>query len=186
MKVEAAFEVNLEMIQQEEHLTATYELSTRKARTNVKHPQGQLVLDAIDRAKYIIEADGAIDFFQSLTLTFATTAQWELDGIHSIAVQVRYARRANGGYQRVDERALTPDKPTEAWESGVLKDETEPGGPVIYWYEYRVTVNYNQSVALGNQQGPSQASAPRVRTLRGGSAPRRAISSSTRATSRRP
>ena len=54
------------MIEQEEHVTATYELSSRKARTHRIHPQGQLLLDTIDPHKYIIEADGAIDFFKWL------------------------------------------------------------------------------------------------------------------------
>ena len=38
--VQASFEVNLEMIQREERVVATYELSTRKARTQEVHPQG--------------------------------------------------------------------------------------------------------------------------------------------------
>jgi hypothetical protein len=152
-KVEASFEVNLEMIKQEERVVAVYELNTRKARTHPIHPQGQLVLDVIDPAKYIIEADGALAFFQRLDLTASTTAQWQLDGIHSIQVQLRYGPTADGGFQRTGELNLTPDKATDVFKSGVLRDESLPGQPVVHWYEYKVIVNYTQDVALGNQQG---------------------------------
>jgi len=153
MKIEASFEVNLEMIQQEEKLVATYELSTRKARTQQVHPQGQLILDAVDRKKYIIEADGAVDFFQKLAVAVSTTANWELDGIHSISVQFRYAPRADGTFQRTGEANLTPDKVTDSWQTGVLHQNADPARPMVYDYEYRVVVNYTQDVALGTQQG---------------------------------
>lgn len=153
MTLQASFEINLEMIQQEEHLVATYELSTRKARTQQVHPQGQLILDAPDRRKYIIEADGAVDFFQKLAVAVSTTANWQLDGIHSISVQFRYAPRADGTFQRTGEAHLTPDKPADAWQTGVLRENGDPGRPVVYEYEYRVVVNYTQDVALGSQQG---------------------------------
>jgi hypothetical protein len=151
--LQASFEVNLEMIRQEEHIVAVYELNTRKARTQQVHPQGQLILDAVDRAKYIIEADGAKDFFQKLIVSVSTTAQWKLDGIHSIAVQIRYAPRADGSFQRTGEVSLTPEKETGSWETFVLHELADPSRPVVYDYEYNVIVNYTQDVALGTQQG---------------------------------
>ena len=151
--VQASFEVNLEMIKQEERVTAVYELSSRKARTHTVHPQGQLVFDAIDPTKYVIEADGAIAFFERIEIAASTTAQWQLDGIHSIQIQLRYAPTADGGFQRTGELNLTPAQEADAWKSGVLRDQSLPGEPVVYWYEYKVIVNYTQDVALGNQQG---------------------------------
>lgn len=161
--VQASFEVNLEMIKQEERVTAVYELSSRKARTHAIHPQGQLVFDAFDRAKYLIEADGAIAFFQALEIAASTTAQWQLDGIHSIQIQLRYAPAADGGFQRTGELNLTPAKEADTWKSGVLRDQSLAGEPVIYWYEYKVIVNYTQDVALGDQQGAvSSAGVPQA------------------------
>lgn len=151
--VQASFEVNLEMIQQEERVLATYELSTRKARTHPVHPQGQLILDAIDPGKYIIEADGAIEFFQWLEVNASTTADWALDGIHSIQIQLRYAPNGAGGFQRTNEIMLTPAEDKGSWKSGVLHENADDRLPVVYWYEYKVTVNYTQDVALGSQQG---------------------------------
>ena len=151
--LQASFEVNFETIQQQEHIVATYELSTRKAHTQQVHPQGQLMLDAPDRRKYIIEADGALDFFQKLAVAVSTTANWQLDGIHSISVQFRYAPRADGSFQRTGEANLTPDKATDAWQTGVLHENGDPARPGVYAYEYRVVVNYTQDVALGDQQG---------------------------------
>ncbi len=151
--VQASFEVNLEMIQQEERVLATYELSTRKARTHEIHPQGQLILDVIDPAKYIIAADGAIEFFQWLEVNASTTADWALDGIHSIQIQLRYAPNGAGGFQRTNEIMLTPAQDKGSWKSGVLHENADDRLPVVYWYEYKVTVNYTQDVALGSQQG---------------------------------
>jgi len=152
MKIEASFEVNLEMIQQEERITAVYELSSRKARTHQIHPQGQLILDTIDPTKYIVEADGALEFFRWLEINASTTAQWELDGINSIMVQIRYAPK-DGGWQFTDELKLTPGQPTDGAKVGVLHENGDTHRPVAYWYEYKVTVHYTDDVALGNQQG---------------------------------
>ena len=152
MKVEASFEVNLEMIRTEEHVTATYELSSRKARTHQIHPQGQLILDTIDPHKYIIEADGAIDFFKWLEISASTTAQWDLDGIAAILVQVRYGPR-NGGFQFTAELKLTSAQPTDSTKTGVLHENGDSRRPVLYSYEYKVTVHYTDDVAMGNQQG---------------------------------
>jgi hypothetical protein len=151
--VQASFEINLEMIQREERVTATYELSTRKARTQEVHPQGQLILDVINPADYIIEADGALDFFQRLDIAASTTAQWEQEGIDSIEVQIRYAPR-QGGFRRTGEIVLSKEHPTGLWKSGVLRqDENDDRSPVLYWYEHRVTVHYLPDVAMGDQSG---------------------------------
>jgi hypothetical protein len=152
MKIEASFEVNLEMIQREERITATYELNTRKARTHQIHPQGQLILDVVDPKQYIIEADGAREFFRWLEIAATTTAQWELDGIHSINVQVRYAPK-DGGHQFTRDLVLTPSQPTDTLKTGVLRQDGDSRKPMVYWYEYKVTVHYTQDVVLGNQQG---------------------------------
>jgi hypothetical protein len=153
MKVEASFEINLEMIQREERIVATYELNTRKARTQEVHPQGQLILEAIDPSRYVLEADGAIDFFQWLDIEASTTAQWELEGIDSITVQFRYAPRGDGGFLRSGEVQLTKNQATGAWRTGVLHENDDEDLAVVYWYDYRVTVHYLSDVALGNQQG---------------------------------
>jgi len=152
-KIEASFEVNLDMIQQEERITASYELSSRKARTQEVHPQGQLVLDAIDPSKYIIEADGAIDFFQWLDIEASTTSQWEAEGIGSIQIQIRYGPRGDGSFMRTGDLLLTPDEETATWRAGVLHENDDDALPVVYWYEYRVTVHFLPDVALGDQQG---------------------------------
>ena len=151
--VQASFEVNLEMIQRTERVTATYELSTRKAHTQEVHPQGQLILDVVDPAKYIIEADGAIDFFQWLNIAASTTAQWDQEGIDAIQIQIRYAP-SNGGYRRTGEVVLTKGQPTGAWKSGVLRAiEGDDRSPVLYSYDHRVTVHYLPDVAMGDQSG---------------------------------
>ena len=152
--VQASFEINLEMIEREEHLTATYELNTRKARTQEVHPQGQLILDAINPGDYIIEADGAIDFFQWLDIKASTTAQWEAEGINSIHVQLRYAPRPDGSFRRTGEIVLSATEETANWKVGVLhQDEDDRHTPVLYRYQYRVTVHYLPDVALGDQSG---------------------------------
>ena len=154
MKVEASFEVNLEIIERSERITATYELSTRKARKQQIHPQGQLILDAIDPSRYVLEADGALDFFQTLEIAASTTADWALDGIQSIVIQLRYAPGAEAGsFQRSGEIVLTPEQPTGVFKSGVLRDESRPDRPVVWHYDHKVTVHYTQDVALGHQQG---------------------------------
>ncbi|PSN19394.1 hypothetical protein C7271_07505 [filamentous cyanobacterium CCP5] len=152
-KVEASFEVNLEIIQRQEKITATYELNTRKARTQEVHPQGQLILDAANPAQYILEADGAIDFFQWLEIAASTTAQWEQEGIDSIAVQIRYGPDGRGGFRRTGDLMLTPQSDTDTWKVGVLHENDDSRQPVAYWYEYRVTVNFLPDVALGDQRG---------------------------------
>lgn len=154
MKLEASFEVNFEMIERQERITASYELSSRKARRQQVHPQGQLMLDAIDPKRYVLEADLAIDFFQKLAIAASTTAGWAEDGIHSIQVQLRYAPGAEpGSFQRSGEIVLNPQQPTGSWTTGVLRDGADPDGPVRYDYQYKVTVHYTPDVALGNQQG---------------------------------
>ncbi|MGE0320333.1 MAG: hypothetical protein AB7I44_19645 [Hyphomicrobiaceae bacterium] len=151
--VKASFEINLEMIEREERLTATYELNTRKARTQPVHPQGQLILDAINPEDYVLEADGAIDFFQWLDVRASTTAQWEADGISAIHVQFRYAPR-DGGFRRAGEVALSAGQATGGWKVGVLHAvEGDNRSPVLYKYQYRVTVHYLPDVALGDQSG---------------------------------
>ncbi|MEA5451771.1 hypothetical protein VB780_24555 [Leptolyngbya sp. CCNP1308] len=152
-KVEASFEVNLEIIQQEEKITATYELNSRKARTQEVHPQGQLILDAINPADYVLEADGAIDFFQWLEIAASTTAQWQQEGIDSIAIQIRYGPDGTGGFQRTGDLLLTPEQETDSWKVGVLHENDDPQLPIAYWYDYRVTVNFLPDVALGDQRG---------------------------------
>ncbi len=152
--VQASFEINLEMIERQERLTATYELNTRKARTQEVHPQGQLILDAINPSDYILEADGAIDFFQWLDIKASTTAQWEAEGINSIHVQLRYAPRPDGSFRRTGEIVLSPTTATGAWKVGVLHaTEDDRDTPVLYNYQYRVTVHYLPDVALGDQSG---------------------------------
>lgn len=151
--LEFSFEVNFEMIERTEKITARYDLSSRKARLHEIHPQGQLVLDVPDPERYVIEADGAIDFFQSLDLRASTTAAWELDGIDSIQVEVRYCPRGDGDFIRRGEMMITPTTPTAGWKVGVLHENDDPARPVVLWYDYRVTVHYRQGVALGDQQG---------------------------------
>lgn len=151
--IQASFEVNLEMIEREEHVVATYELSTRKARTQEVHPQGQLILDVINPLDYIIEADGAIDFFQWLDIRASTTAQWEGEGIDSIHVQLRYAPE-DGNFRRTGEIVLSKTSPIGAWKVGVLRAiESDIGSPALYAYEHRVTVHYLPDVAMGDQSG---------------------------------
>lgn len=152
--VQASFEINLEMIEREEHLTATYELNTRKARTQEVHPQGQLILDAINPGDYILEADGAIDFFQWLDIHASTTAQWEAEGINSIHVQLRYGPRPDGSFRRTGEIVLSSSVENGNWKVGVLQeDEDDRTTPALYRYDYRVTVHYLPDVALGDQSG---------------------------------
>ena len=153
MSVQASFEINLEMIKREERVTAIYELSTRKARVQEVHPQGNLILDVLNPADYIIEADGALDFFQRLDIAASTTAQWDKEGIDSIGIQIRYAPR-EGGFRRTGDIVLSKDRSTGLWKSGVLReDEDNNRSPVLYWYEYRVTVHYLPDVAMGDQSG---------------------------------
>mgnify|MGYP001594144439 CR=1 FL=1 len=151
--VQASFEINLEMIQREERVTAVYNLSTRKARVQEVHPQGNLILDVLNPADYIIEADGALDFFQRLDIAASTTAQWDKEGIDSIGIQIRYAPR-EGGFRRSGDIVLSKDRSTGLWKSGVLReDEDNSRSPVLYWYEYRITVHYLPDVAMGDQSG---------------------------------
>jgi len=152
-KVQASFEVNLEMIQREERITASYELNSRKARTREVHPQGQLLLEGINPVDYILEADLAIDFFQRLKIAASTTAQWERDGIDSINIQLRYATDGQGGYQKSRDLRLTPQQETDSWETFVLHENDDDSLPVAYWYEYRVTLHFLDDVALGDQRG---------------------------------
>jgi hypothetical protein len=151
--VQASFEINLEMIQREERVVATYELSTRKARTQEVHPQGQLILDAANPLDYIIEADGALDFFQWVNVAASTTAQWEREGIDAIQIQIRYAPE-NGRFRRTGEMVLTKAQPTGSFKSGVLRErDGDLTSPVLYAYDYRVTVHYLPDVAMGDQSG---------------------------------
>lgn len=152
-KVEASFEVNFEMIRRQERITATYELNSRKARTREIHPQGQLILDTRNPEQYILEADGAVEFFQWLDLAASTTARWELDGIDSIRIQLRYGPRDDGSFIRSGEMILSPDQETDEWRVGILRENDEDDRKPVYWYEYRVTINYLADVALGDQQG---------------------------------
>ena len=152
-KVEASFEVNLEMIEREEKITASYELNSRKARTHEIHPQGQLMLDVPDPSEYILEADLAIDFFKKLQIKASTTAQWQLDGIDSINVELRYAPDGRGGFQQSQEIHLKPDQEEGSWSLFVLHENEDDSMPVVYWYEYRVTLHFLSNVALGDQQG---------------------------------
>jgi len=151
--LEASFEVNLEIINREELKTVTYELNRRKARTQEIHPQGQLILDVRNPEDYILEADGAIDFFQSIDVAATTTAQWELDGIEAVHVQVRYGPLEDGSFRRNDELVLTKDQDRDEWTVGTLHENDDDDLPVVYWYEYRVTVHYRPDVALGDQSG---------------------------------
>jgi len=151
--VQASFEINLEIIQREERITAIYELSTRKAHTQEVHPQGQLILDVANPADYIIEADGAIEFFQSLNIAASTTAEWDKEGIDVVQVQIRYAPHP-GGFRRTGEMVLSKDHPTGLFKSGVLRvEENNDSSPTLYAYEYKVTVHFLPDVAMGDQSG---------------------------------
>ncbi|MFO0637016.1 MAG: hypothetical protein U0168_29650 [Nannocystaceae bacterium] len=150
--VQASFEINFEMIQRTEKIVASYSLSTRKARKVQKHPQGQLVLEG-DGKRYILEADGAQEFFRKLQLAASTTAMWQQDGISAVQVQLRYAPRGDGGFQEIGEMFLTPDKLTDTFVRNLQRDKSLPGEPYAYWYEYRVTIHYLDDVALGDTLG---------------------------------
>lgn len=149
----AAFEVNFEMIQREEKITATYLLNSRKARFHEIHPQGQLSLDVNNPEDFILEADGAIDFFQRLEINASTTATWEIDGIDSIAIQLRYGPMDDGTFRRTADILLKPDADEGTSTFNVERENDEDSRPAVYWYEYFVTVHYKPDVALGEQQG---------------------------------
>lgn len=150
-KLQASFELNLEMIKRDEQITAVYELSTRKARTHQVHPQGQLMFEG-DASRYIVEAR-EVEFFRSLTIAGSTTAQWQSDGIHTIAVQIRYAPRRDGTFQRTEELTLSEAAPTDSVDIGLLHEDEDEERPMVYWYEYKVTVHFTDDVALGDQRG---------------------------------
>ncbi len=147
--VEAGFEINFEMIKRTEKITAVYELNYRQARKQERHPQGQLVIEG-DGKKYLLEADGAIEFFRKLELATTTTAMWEQDGINAIQVQIRYAPRGDGEFQEIGEMFLTPDKLKDTFVRNLQRDKSLPGEPYAYWYDYRVTIHYLDDVALGD------------------------------------
>ena len=101
-------------------------------------------------------------------------------------MQVRYGPR-NGGFQFTAELKLTSAQLTDSTKTGVLHENGDSRRPVLYSYEYKVTVHYTDDVAMGNQQGAvTSVGIPAADPDGSGSAPMRATSSSTRATSRRP
>jgi len=149
-------EIELSSISQEEQITATYDLSTQRALTRHVHPQGQLSLDLLpEEAKdYVVEVDLNDDFFKRVSVRATTTAEWDIDGIASIRVEMRYGPKLDGTFAVHSDFLLTKDEPVGTWDAFALRDRGNAAdAPPVLHYDYRVTVNYRASVALGDQSG---------------------------------